>query len=820
MNYNQKQQEILAITSGENIVNAPAGCGKTEVLTIRIKKALEKNMNPSDMICLTFTNRAASEMNERLCKELKVDSVDELGVFVGNIHRFCSKFLHENRLIPSNATLLDEVEYKSIIKGIINKFQLSSKVIDGEVYKYLADKKRENLGLNKVFEKNYENVNKINEPNYLKIYNQYESVKASFQFIDFDDLLSLTTHFLKDNNEYELDNFDWIQIDEVQDLNESQWEIVKCLTENAECKVYFGDYEQSIFSFMGSARETFMKFLNSIPKENRFRLDENYRSSAGVISILNDYLKEVIGSKDEFTKEKSEEIDKNNFKIITVEGTVEDEIENTTRLIESLQQQDENLAVLFRTNLHAEKCSTALDNLGIEHLKVSGFDFFQSKTIKDLMAFMGCLINEFDILAWTRILANFTYNLTLEEARRIIYKLIVSGVLPSDILAENYTIYTENFLSNFNSKRVVVFDTETTGLNPLDNDIIQIAATEIENGVKGESFEVYLKTNKDVGPSEKVHHISKATLDEKGLEQAEGLAEFLDFIGEDSFLVAHNLSFDISMLEVALNKYSDKKLSKKIELGDSLTLSKLIHPKFKSYKLEFLLQELNLEGVNSHNAADDVDATVNLLLNLVTEIPSRIKVAKEAMEKLADDIKRFKSKFQDLFIDAQHDIDSSKSVTEFIREFVVNSKNAGDIENPKFKAFFKLIEKEEDSCKGLNLRQKLTKTLPTLSQLSEIDLITEETKIVIATPYKAKGLGFDNVIICEVNDGVYPSFYSKTKDQKEEDMRVLYVALSRAKKRIYVSNHTKFMSKFGTTYERKLSEFIEPIKERFVLEKC
>jgi len=216
MEYTADQKKILSIQTGKHIVHAPAGCGKTEMLTQRVIQALKYGENPSTMICLTFTNRAAIEMTQRL--KASTHHTDSQLPFVGNIHKFCNLYLRKNKFLPDSSSLLDEDEYKTILNGIIKKNDKKTVVLRHDLFKYLSDQKRIDLGLSPIY-KNYNESFEQHKHIYNAIYTHYEQVKKEFNFYDFDDLLNLTNYHLKNSTEnkqeQQFSSFNWLQIDEV-----------------------------------------------------------------------------------------------------------------------------------------------------------------------------------------------------------------------------------------------------------------------------------------------------------------------------------------------------------------------------------------------------------------------------------------------------------------------------------------------------------------------------------------------------------------------------------------------------------------------------
>ena len=185
--------------------------------------------------------------------------------------------------------------------------------------------------------------------------------------------------------------------------------------------------------------------------------------------------------------------------------------------------------------------------------------------------------------------------------------------------------YLLSFYQIISNERIVVFDTETTGLDTSNDDIIQIAAIEIVSGVIGESIEYYFATNKELSPTQKIHNISNEALDEKSIDKSKGLKSFIQFLSNDS-LLAHNIKFDYAILNSNLLREGMCSVNmKNNNLFCTLNLSRQLY-RLPSYKLGDILKSLNIRGVNSHDALDDTKATVNLAIKLSESIQNQFNL--------------------------------------------------------------------------------------------------------------------------------------------------------------------------------------------------
>ncbi|MGK9475782.1 ATP-dependent helicase [Melioribacter sp. OK-6-Me] len=811
----REQQGVVKLSEGKHIVFAPPGTGKTEILAHRINYALAHNVNPEEMLCLTFTNRAAKNMQTRIENYNGSHSV-----FVGNLHSFSYRFLIKNKLLPRYTALMDEED----------SYLLLREAVDNLHYRpYGVKNFYEKLSLIK----NYLKQRSLNFPeNLIKIPNdclellndtpivkniceEYERLKEESELIDFDDLLNLAYCHLSNGGHKK---YKWIQVDEAQDLNPLQFRIIELLSEDSAHVVYFGDREQSIFSFMGADLETVNKLRNSCTLHT---LTKNYRSPAYLLKVFVQYANSNLNPT--WDKEPRSMLtgikNENALRIYHVDGQPGDEIDF---IVENLIKKaninkEDRTAILVHSNKRAEAFSEVLLQEKIPHFKISGFDLFRRRTIKDIMAFLSVLENKYDRLSWSRIFHLFAKISTLKESRLFINKFWEKGLFPDDLLDSKIfsTNYLSKFLSTIQNQRVVVFDTETTGLNKKEDDIIQIAAVELINGSIGREFCVYIKTDLPLEESSKIHNITRAILDKQGLDAAEAFKKFNEFV-DGAPLIAHNLDFDYEILS---NNIKRKEIEFNIpgKLFDTLNVTRRVFPKLNSYKLADLIKYFSLEGINSHNALDDVKATASLIKFLIPEIKKKINEIEEFLLSHKRTIEKLQSNFSplwEIFYSSNDILDLPYLINLFLEYLMDN--NILDMEQfEKDKPYLeKLIRHMKLNCKELPVKELLNKYVPEYKLYKEADLITGEEKIIVSTIHKAKGLEFENVIIPGCINGVFPSFYSRTKEEELENARLLYVALTRSKKNITITTYSKFLC-----YTKTPSRYLRTIENLFVTTK-
>lgn len=852
MQLTKEQEKIVYLNDGQHLVLAPPGTGKTELLVQRLSSAVKNGVAQDEMICLTFTNRAALNMIDRVKND-----IGKHDIFIGNIHSFCNTFLRKHKLIPQNISLLDEEDVKDIFIEI--KKENHCRVVDR--YKKGDDTIREITSNELLSYNTFLKQTKFNFPDHLiqktsikfndnketnenkeaanKICIRYEEIKHESNFIDFDDLLTLTYNYLAQVNQNEV-LYKWLQIDEVQDLNPLQWAIVNKISHKEQShRIFFGDYEQAIFSFMGAKLSILDKVANEATVH---QLQNNFRSPQYLLDLYIEYAKKWLNPKWIDNPKSNSKIEQQSnslsfeeillphveevkvgweYRTVTKEYSTEEE--EVDWVVEKYLQNEpkESTAILVRNNITADLFANKLHANRIEYFKISGFDLFRRQEIKDLMAFLSIINNDNDRNAWIRTFHVYAKTKSLSESRAIINTMFKIGIKPLDFIKKFDTSFLDDYLNLLKNDRIIVFDTETTGLDTLNDDIIQIAAIEVINGKIGKTFEVFINTNKDLTESEKIHHISRKYLDENAIDKTEALEQFINFIKNDT-LIAHNLEYDYKILNSNLNRVGLKTLEDKNNMYDSIEVVKRIHPSLPSYKLEYLLNYLNVEGINSHNAMDDVKATVNLLLNLNSGI---IKYQQDRIVYLDINkkyINNFEKQFSPLYQELENNFTIESPLNEIVDKIFAYMENQlrYKIKDDIYDELEKLTRHMKSKCTLDEALVSIKKYIPEYVKYKESDLVLGNEKIIISTIHKAKGLEFENVIIPGCTDNNFPSYFSVMdgEDAITEDARLLYVAMTRTKKRLLITSHTmKIIPTKRGPWElaQKPSRFLEPILEFF-----
>jgi DNA helicase II / ATP-dependent DNA helicase PcrA len=409
---NKAQYEAVVQTEGPALIIAGAGSGKTRVLTYRIAHLLKQGVRPSTILALTFTNKAAREMKERISSVVGENTARYL--WMGTFHSVFARMLrteHEVLGYPSNFTIYDSADSKSLMKTIIKSLGLDDKTYKPGTVAARISMAKNNLITPNVYANNAEIrlVDKnMRMPQIAEIYKEY--VKRSFLSgaMDFDDLLLKTNMLFRDHPEIlqkYLDRFDYVLVDEYQDTNYAQYLIVKKLASKNSNICVVGDDAQSIYSFRGARIENILNFKTDYPGHKIFKLEQNYRSTQTIVNAANNI---IAKNKRQIPKTVFSELEPG--KPIKVFSALTDNEEGFMVVQEIAETQlrdhykNSDYAILYRTNAQSRIFEEALRKRNIPYKIYGGLSFYQRKEIKDLLAYFRLTINPADNEALKRII--------------------------------------------------------------------------------------------------------------------------------------------------------------------------------------------------------------------------------------------------------------------------------------------------------------------------------------------------------------------------------------------------------------------------------
>ena len=410
-NLNEEQRKPVLHTEGPLMVIAGAGSGKTRVLTYKIIHLLKKGVSPFNILALTFTNKAAKEMKQRISKLTNDNQAKS--IWMGTFHSVFARILRsESELIgfPPNFTIYDSYDSEKLISNIIKEMNLNK-----DFYKAKGIKNRvSSLKNSFITPKNYFNQPELIESDKLanriqfgEIYRNYVDRCFKSAVMDFDDLLLKTNQLLNSSPETLIKYqkiFKYILVDEYQDTNYSQYLIIKSLADRYQNLCVVGDDSQSIYSFRGANIDNILNFKKNYPECTTYKLEQNYRSSKNIVEGANSLI-----------KKNKYKIDKNIWTLndsgskIILNRSQNDSDEGRFVASNIFEEKNNNqlnngsFAVLYRTNAQSRSIEDALRKVNIDYQVFGGLSFYQRKEIKDVTAYLRLVVNSNDEESFRRI---------------------------------------------------------------------------------------------------------------------------------------------------------------------------------------------------------------------------------------------------------------------------------------------------------------------------------------------------------------------------------------------------------------------------------
>ena len=409
---NESQREAVLYIDGPSLVIAGAGSGKTRVLTYKIAYLMDQGYEPWSILALTFTNKAAREMKERIARQVGIDRARYL--WMGTFHSVFSRILRteaDKLGFSSDFTVYDAADSKSLIKAIIKEMGLDDKTYrPGMVQNRISNAKNQ-LVLPEAYAASaefYQNDTDAKVPAVRDIYRRYWERCRQSDAMDFDDLL-LYTYLLfeqhPDVREKYASRFRFVLVDEYQDTNYAQHRIVWQLTEKYRRVCVVGDDAQSIYSFRGADIDNILKFTQTYGEARLFNLEQNYRSTQTIVNAANsliaknrDQIRKAVFSE----KEKGEPIPVFSAYSDVEEGEIV--ANRLARMVASGSYGYDDFAILYRTNAQSRIFEEALRKRGLPYRIYGGLSFYQRKEIKDIVAYFRLAVNPNDEEAFKRII--------------------------------------------------------------------------------------------------------------------------------------------------------------------------------------------------------------------------------------------------------------------------------------------------------------------------------------------------------------------------------------------------------------------------------
>lgn len=843
---NDAQRMVAEDGTHHILLTAPAGTGKTGTLARRIARLVEKGMAaPEEILCLTFTNKACREMEHRIQEYMGEKGQ---GVSVKTIHGFCYELIQaeadnpENRYV--NLSVWDEEDCRELMDDILEKWNTRpgnerQMIRNSRYFFYDVDKaKRWLLERNRYTGEAADYLAAMNaiSPNPFNVDKNraraemaasYDRQLHSLGGMDFNDILIGALHLLSDDGcrRRWSSRFRYLHVDEMQDMSMLEYGIVLQLASQARV-LLAGDYFQTIYEWRGSDPiQLIQRFTREFHPEV-YTFTENYRATPLLLKAAEGYLRNAFSKDIPDERSSVSSVREGQGEPIVIHPafeTLDGEARWIIQCIEFLVHKQKKLqeaeqgkiCILCRNNAYNERLEEAF-NRQLNQLKADGsgrWDFirflrigeeklYRKREVKDVLAALHLAVNPFDNNSARRLCLNWGKGIGEATVKKILssdYREL--GIALSDLLRPDVLRYADTYgtlLQALDEGRLTVFDVESTGTSTSTDEIVQLAAVTLNrDGQVTARFNRLVKPSGPVGESEKIHHISDERLKAEGEPPEKVFADFLAFT-RNHILAGHNVSYDIHILMSQMRRLGMDPVETPAWV-DTLEIFRRYYPELKNHKLEYLGEVFKVHHKSSHNAYDDILATAEILMYAVNHHLRPKRDARRAcispyvslfmpMARIVQDISRMSWKQNPNALIGQ--VISQLNMDEY---FTQHGKTR---ERQHLEELKRCAEAYPDYGRPPQdvLQEYLAMTA--LDAGDEILWQSGQAGIPIATVHQAKGMEFDFVFMAGMADENFPSFGALKAGMLMEEKRLFYVAITRARKRLFISWNIQ-SSRFG-----------------------
>lgn len=781
---NPKQQQVINHLHGPLLILAPAGTGKTRVMAVRLAAILSQGMPPERTLGVTFTNRAAEHMRTAV-RESCGDAAKHCRI--QTFHGLCAWMLRtEARDLGLHPDFViydedDSIELMSECLGPSNRDASST-------YHELADLKSgcpdECLTLSVIPGL----ARRVTEQAAIDRYHQSLTERNALDYADLVYRTRAMLALLPEKRAKWSARFDWLQMDEVQDTHVSEYQVIRLLASQAAGVAFFGDLDQTIYQWRGSDPDEVIRRLKSdFGPVTEISLHDNYRATKALLRVADRHAAT-------FTIRRTETCpapglpDGSEPEVHNADHPHDEASWIAMRLMK-LRVSDHagRIGVLTRTHKRAQVISDSLRSHGVPHITVEQFDFARRAEIKDLLARLRLLLNPSESGALQRIALHSASGIGPVTVQKVQTEGSECALRLTD-LARLHTHHDgepfQNLLRALSRGTVVIFDVETTGLSTSEDEVIDIGAVKLVSGRLADQYDALLRPTRPLGESAAVHGISEETLHREGRDPAEILREFARF-AEGAVLVGHNVGFDLAMVRSHAARLG-------IDLPmprwyDTLDLSRrLLH--LERHDLATVCDHLATKCRPSHRALADALATTNVLLHLAPLLADGARARTKLVSRHGKPFLPIAEKLT-AWRDLSHTLRPADLCQRIISESLPETSDF--LENRReenLRRFFEYYQRHDDPARGP--ADMLAEITAKIALARNLDILaTEDQSIPILTVHQAKGLEFDTVLIAGLTEDEFPSYYSKKGGTIEEEKRLFYVAITRARKHLILTGH-------------------------------
>lgn len=799
------QARIINHHHGALLVLAPVGSGKTHALIERTASIIAAGVDPRRILCLTFTNRAAEEVRDRLAKRFPGE---DPRVTVSTFHGLCASIVRREARaagIPADFTICDDPDAVELMAEIMSSSDRDARPLQAEIGRLKSAVETKSFRW---------------PPDYASIFAplggqrgaaiRYQDELRARHLLDFSDLVYCANAILvrsPEARERWSRRFDHVMVDEIQDTHRSEYRVVYILARRSGNLALFGDPNQTIYGWRGSDPNSIIAQMEqNFPDLERISLVENRRSTRHLVDVAEAFGRATFRP-DGAPVIASADAEAGDAPVWHLARDEVDEGDWIADQIERLRQEPDfdyrRVGVLTANNYYGIGLSEVLTARKIPHVTVEQFDFFRRREVKDALAVLRLLLNPSDTAAVHRVTERLVSGVAQGTLVRIQKKGEAVGLARVDLLKAETHECGEPFaqlIDAHTAGSLVVLDVETTGLEH-DAEVIEIAATRLEAGRPAQRFHRLLRNDRTVGDSLRTHGLTDEHLAQHGQPAHEALMAAFEFIGDD-LVVGHNIGFDARIMGAHARRLGLE--APTIRTADTLELAQRFLDT-GDFSLTGLASALGLPHIPAHRAEADVATTVDLLAALMPRVSSGAEARRrivdeegEPFAELADDLDRWRT----LARASRPARVLSRVLDESgLREIHVESARREHLE-----ALVQLFEMRDqadlDPWIALDRQVRVTAMTRYVDQL-----LDDDPRIPVLTIHQSKGLEFDTVFIAGLFEGELPRRRSLQENRLKEEQRLFYVALTRARKQLILSAPR---SARGRVCEP--SQFIHPIR--------
>ena len=516
MQLNNEQLKAVNHIDGPMLVLAGAGSGKTKVLTSRIANLIENGVSPYNILAITFTNKAAKEMRDRVVRLIGSSANN---IQISTFHSLGLKILKENYNLlgyERNFTIIDSDDVLTIIKKIMKDLNLAKdRYNPRELKNKISSAKNEMMGVDAFSKVEFDH-------NVVEVYKRYINKLKNGNSIDFDDLLILPIKLFKNYpsilEDYQ-DKYKYILIDEYQDTNEAQYTLSKLLAAKYRNLFVVGDNDQAIYAFRGANYKNILNFEKDYPETKTILLEENYRSTKTILNAANSVIKNNRERKDKNLWSNNDEGSKIKYRVVSNEKEEASFVGNEIKELIAKGIKEEDIAILYRTNAQSRVVEEEMLKKNIKYRVVGSFYFYNRKEIKDLLCYLRLINNHKDDISLLRV---------INTPKRGIGEKTLDNL--TSIAMENNTSIYEAITGGkeLEFKKLIeelTKDSETMSLTELIDDILE------KSGIKKE-----LSSSKLLEDEIRLENLNEFKSITKSYEEEYGSATLNDFLDEISLV--------------------------------------------------------------------------------------------------------------------------------------------------------------------------------------------------------------------------------------------------------------------------------------------